>query len=153
MNDGRDPLEAELSALRPHEVSPRLRRLVAVRLTGSSPAKPERRRLRRYALTGGLAAAFLAAVVTWWEHGQRVERQPFVVHSRPVPRVGVEDADVQDSGPTLLAYQRALARSPDELDALLNRQARAEPEGNPALARIRAFTRSDAELRALLGDD
>ena len=153
MNDAPDPFEAELSALRPHEVSPSLRRRVAERLAGSAPARPEHRRLRRYALAGGLAAAWLAAVLSWWGSGQPVERQPVVARPQPAPPVQVEDADLQDAGPTLLAYHRALARSPEELDALLNRQARAAPEANPALARIRAFTRSDAELHALLGDD
>jgi hypothetical protein len=153
MKDVPDPLESELSSLRPHEVSPRLRRLVAEHLASSAPARPEHRWLRRCALAAGLAAVCLAAVFTWWGDGQRVEPQPLVVRPQPAPPVEVEDADVQDAGPTLLAYQRALARSPEELDALLKRQAQAATEGNPALVRIRAFTRSDAEINALLGDD
>jgi hypothetical protein len=153
MNNVPDPLELELSSLRPREVSPRLRRLVAARLASPAPARPEHRWLRRCALAAGLAAVCLAAVFTRWGDGLHVEWQPLVVRPQPAPPVEVEDVDVQDAGPTLLAYQRALARSPEELDALLERHARGAPEGNPALARIRAFTRSDAEIHALLGDD
>ena len=153
MNDARDPLELELSSLRPQDVSPRLRRLVAERLADCAPAKPGPRWLWPYALAGGLAAVCLATVLTWWEGGQRTEPELFVVRPQPVPPAEAEDAYFQDSGPTLLVYQRALARSPEELDALFKKHARAAPDANSALARIRAFTRSDAELHALLGDD
>jgi hypothetical protein len=145
MSEAPDPLEAELSALRPHEVSPGLRRRVAQRLTESPPTK--HRRLWRLALAGGLAAACLAALLLGWG-GRRVEPVQPVVPRRPEPPVAVEDSE-----PTLLAYERALAHSSGELDALLNKHARVAPEPNPELGRIGAFTRSDATLHALLGED
>ena len=60
MSEAPDPLEAELSALRPREVSPGLRRRVAERLADPPHA---RRRIWRIALAAGLAAACLAAVL------------------------------------------------------------------------------------------
>jgi len=61
--------------------------------------------------------------------------------------------EVDDSEPTLLAYERALARSPEDLIALLNRRATVDGESRPELARIGAFTRPDGSLRTLLGED
>jgi hypothetical protein len=151
MSEAPDPLEAELLALRPHEVSPRLRRRVAGRLadTDRGVKSPVRgRRLLRLALAGGLAAAVLVATLLWWRIGRRVEPEPIVV--RPAPTQPVQ---VQEAQPTLLVYQRALTRSPEDLDALLDKQAAAAQQPSPELLRIGPFTRSDAKLHALLGDD
>jgi uncharacterized protein YjeT (DUF2065 family) len=140
-----DPLEAELSALRPHEVSPELRRRVAERLADAPP-----RRLRRLgwlALAGGLAAACLAAVLLgWW--ARRGEQKPVAVRPRPAPPAAVEGP-----GPTLLAYERALARSPEDLDALLDRDAGAPEHADSEFSPTAAFNRSDAAVHDLLGDD
>lgn len=146
MSEAPDPLEAELAALRPHEVSPGLRRRVAERLAESPP--PRRRRRWRIALAGGLAAACLAALLLWWEGGRRVETKPTAERPRPAP-----PALVEDSNPTVLEYERALARSPEELDALLDREAGAAPGPDPDPVRLGAFPRSDAALHALLGED
>src|SRR5947207_3207710 len=110
MNETPDPLEAELSALRPHEVSPGLRRRVAECLAvgqafqpDSQAGKPDLRRRRlRLALASGLAAASLAALLLWWG-SRRGEPEPPDVRPQPLP-----PAVVEDSGPTLLKYQRAL---------------------------------------------
>ena len=146
MSESPDPLEAELSALRPLEVSPDLRRRVAELLFEAPPASPWRP--WRLALVGGLAAACLAAVVVRWAGGRRVGPDSVVVHPPDAPAASVEDA-----GPSLLAYERAFARSPEELDALLNKHALVAPESKPELVRVCAFVRSDAELLTLLGDD
>jgi hypothetical protein len=146
MSDAPDPLEAELSALRPLEVSPGLRRRVAERLSEAPPASPGRP--WRLALAGGLAAACLAAIILRWAGGWRVGTEAVVALPRPAPA-----APVEDSGPTLLAYERALARSPEALDALLDKHAAVAPEAKPELVRVCAFVRSDAELHTLLGDD
>lgn len=146
MSEALDPLEAELSALRPHEVSPGLRRRIAERLADSPPA-----RFRwpwRLVLAGSLAAACLAAVLLRWAGGRRDESRPIVIASQPAP-----SAEVEDSEPTLLAYHRALGRSQDELDALFDKHARVSAEPSPEFARICVFTRADAALHALLGED
>jgi hypothetical protein len=144
MSETPDPLEAELSALRPHPVTPGLRQRIAERLAEDPPAT--RQRLWWIALVGG-AAACLAAVLLWWAVGRRADPPP-IAQPRPTP-----PAEVAASWPTVLEYERALARSPEELDDLLNRHAPAAPQPDPQLARIGAFTRSDAALKALLGDD
>jgi hypothetical protein len=146
MNEAPDPLEALLSALRPREVSSGLRQRVAERLGDSPPKK--RRRPWRIALAGGLAAACLAAVLFRWGGDRVVKPQPIAVLPQPAPPVMVVD-----SGFTILAYERALARSPEDLDALLAKDAVVVPESNPELVGICAFTRSDVAIHALLGDD
>jgi hypothetical protein len=184
MKNERDPLEAELAALRPHAVSPELRQRIAERLVEKRDCRraeePDFRKRtltarwlslfinRRMALAGSLAAAGLVAVVVWWGGGRDVETKKIAEQPQPAPPVkvadgegtygGVADADlpdgdVEDTVPTLLAYQRALARSPEELEALLNKHALVSPVFDPQLVLIGAFTRSDAALHALLGDD
>jgi hypothetical protein len=117
-----------------------LRRQIAERLTGVRPTQRRQRWL--LPLAAGLAAACLA-VLLLWKAGQPRETPP-TVGPPPEPPVAVEDAL-----PTLLAYERALARSPEDLDALLNKH----PQFAPERVRIGAFTRSDAALRDLLGED
>jgi hypothetical protein len=139
-----DPLEEQLSALRPHEVSPELRRHIARRLA-EVPRVPHRR-LWWLAFTGGLAASCLAVVLLWHGGGPRVEPKQAV---RPEP---APPAPAEDAGPTLRAYERALDRSPEELDALLDQNTGVTPELRPELVRGRALTRSEAALQALLGE-
>ncbi|MFL5243322.1 MAG: hypothetical protein ACJ8FY_14550 [Gemmataceae bacterium] len=145
MNDAPDPLEIELSALRPCEVSPRLRRRVAERLVDASPRRfPP---VWRLALAGGLAAACLAAaIILWRQSGRDVRPEPIVV--RDVLPLAEEKVE-----PTLLDYQCALARSPEELEALIDREAHSAAEANPEQMRIHSFNWSNAELHELLGDD
>ena len=150
MNEAPDPLEAELSALRPRDVSPGLRHRIAGRLADPPHA---RRWGWPIALAAGLAAACLAAIVfrSGDGHGPAPQPEPVVVQPRPTPPAVAEEDD--DPEPTLVTYERALARSPEALEALLDRRAAAAPEPHPELARIGAFTRSDAALRTLLGED
>jgi hypothetical protein len=144
MNDELDPFEVELLALRPQDLSPGLRRRVAERLAEAVPAK--RRRPWRLALAGCLAAACVAAVCFWWASRRRFEREPLFV--QPVP-----PAEVDEAPPTVLTYRLALARSPEELDALLDTQAVTRSEPHPQLVQVSAFTQSESALHALLGDD
>jgi hypothetical protein len=90
----------------------------------------------------------LTAILLWsWGH-QRGEPEPVVIRPDPAPPVQIEDVP-----PTLIAYQRALARSPEELDALLDQQALASQESDPELVQVGPLTRSDTKLHALLGDE
>ncbi len=146
MNEPHDPLEAELSALRPCEASADLRLRIAGRLDTPSPAR--HRPPWRLVLAGGLAAACVAAVLLWW--GAGANPGPGATADRPRP---TSSAEGPGPAPTLLAYQRALARSTEELTVLLDKAAEATTTSGPELGRIRAFTRSDAALHALLGDD
>jgi hypothetical protein len=145
MNEAHDRLEAELAALRPHDASPELRRRIADYRAHSM--LPRSRWRWGLTLASGLAAACAAAIFLPVGSSRRVESERTIVRVRPVPRV-----EVGDSGPTRLAYQRALAQSPEDLDALLDKDAMAAQKPHPELVRIWAFDRSDAKLRALLGD-
>ncbi len=148
MNEAPDPLEAELMALRPVEISPELRRRVSERLAERLAVSPPPRHVRwRIAVASGLAAACLVAALIWWKGAGTSQREPIGVRPKSAPSVDVTDAE-----PTLLAYQRALARSPAQLDALLNAGATArESQAEPV--QICAFTRSGALIHALLGED
>jgi hypothetical protein len=146
MNDPFDRIEAELAALRPHDASPGLRQRIAdhqARSGSSSSLWPW-----GVALAGGLAAAVLAAIVFPWTVKTSGEVGALQVGTQSVPGVAVEPPL-----PTLMVYQRALARSPEALDARLDKDAALPMGPDPQLAQISAFTRSDAALHALLGED
>jgi len=146
MNEADDPLEAELAALRPHEVSPGLQRRVAERLAQAPPSRA--RWLWGSALAGGLAAACLvAAILLGRGTGPVVPTRRTTVEVPPAPR-GASD----DSLPTLQVYQRALAWSPEALDALLDKHAVRASSPEPREARLCAFLQSDAAIHALLGE-
>jgi hypothetical protein len=150
MNEANEQLEAELAALRPHDPTPQLRRRIAEhRARSQSPSSRWRWGL---AVASGLAAACAVAVLLRWGAIRNVEPAPNVVLTKSqrklAPLVAVDDA-----GFTFLMYRRALSRSPEELDALLARDAPVALDSNPELPQISAFTRSDAAIRSLLGDD
>jgi hypothetical protein len=147
MIEAPDPFEALLSALRPHEVSSGLRQRVAERLGDSLPPKRWRPWRIALALVGGLAAACLAGVLVQWEGKPAVKTPPIAVLPQPAPPL----TDVAPAF-TILAYERALARSPEDLDALLTRDGAVAPESNPELVQIRAFSQSNAGLHTSLGD-
>ena len=90
-----------------------------------------------------LASIGIVAVTAPWKKEAPAPTPPVVV---PAPPAGVESPD---PAPSVLAYQQALARSPDELTALLDRHAAAAPDPVP----VPAFPRSNATLNALIGDD
>ena len=143
MNEPREPVERELSALRPVEVSPDLRRRVAEGL--AAPPPPPSRLRWMVPLAIGLAAACLLLVTLPWRGGGSGR---IVTPPRPAPPVAAEV-----SAPMLLAYQRALARSPEELVALLDKQATARPGPVPRVARTLNFRGSASALDTFLGDE
>jgi hypothetical protein len=142
MNDANDPLEAELAALRPQDVSPELRRRVAERLADPPPARS--RRLWRIVVAAGLMAACHAGALLLIRGGCRTVEIPVP----PAPPVVTDD----DSLPTFLVYRRALAGSPDELDALLDRHAGRASRPDPQEEPVYAYPRSDVQIRFLTGE-
>jgi hypothetical protein len=146
MNNAPDPLEAELSALRPHAISPALRRRVAEHLAEATIAK--RPWPRRIVLAGSLVGACVAAIFFAWDVARRAERDPLVAQPQPS-----QPDDIELSCPTLLQYERALAHSSDELNALLDRDAGIGSRRNVELAQISAFLQSDDQVHALLGEN
>ncbi len=108
-----DALERELEALRPLPPSPQLRRRVGAELN--------RRRWAGPAALALAAVAAVAAVVVLTRPG------------RPPAPNGPPPAVAATPPPTVQAYRAALARSPESLEALLDRQAvRTSRNGPPA---------------------
>lgn len=144
MSEASDPLEAELSALTPQSVSPELRRRIAELLGEPAPARHHRQ--GRALVLASLAASCLLALSLWRRGGWGVETGPVEVGSQPAPSV-----EALRTGPTLLVYQLALARSPEDLDMMLDEDAVVPRGPVPAPTRVSDFTRSVASLDALLG--
>jgi hypothetical protein len=89
MNEHPDPLELELSALRPNDVSTGLRQRVEQSLAEVRPSKL--RRVRWIALAGGLAAACLGLALLRWQGGQHRNEGKKAVPN-PVPSESVDHA-------------------------------------------------------------
>jgi hypothetical protein len=145
MNEPPDSLEEELSSLRPRDVTPELRRRLTQRL-GDRP-RWRMSGLSWLAIASGLAAACLAVALLRPE-GTHRDNPDQGVWTRPE-----SPALVDDTAPTLFAYERALAGSPDELDERLDRDAARVQEPAFEFVRLGALTRSALALNALLGDD
>src|SRR5688572_25354778 len=122
MNDDHDPLEAELAALTPVPPSQNLKERLAERLSAAGPAPAgwlsvAKRTTAGAALGAGLIAASLAMALLLWQRSRPVgEAEPSVTFS-PLPVAAAFD----DSLPSVWAYRRALGRSVQELDALLDK--------------------------------
>lgn len=147
MSDERDPLEVELTSLRPREPSPELERRIRQHLQPTG-LRPLRRRWSIAALAGlGVAAGLLVAVLMWpsAERGRRSQRSPNPV---PVPPAPVAAGDEL---PTVYAYRRALDQSPEALEALLDRHAELSMggQGRPP---VRAFTFADSKTLESVGE-
>jgi hypothetical protein len=145
VNDTPDPLETELAAFRPQPVSADLHRRVGERL--NAPGGPRR-------WTWGLAVVGVLIVVGAVALLGPRRKEPAPPVPPTLPEVVPAPAVVPESdspAPTVLAYQRAFARSPEDLNALLDRQAATRSNSKPLAAG--SFARSPAALDALLGDD
>ncbi|HEY2410630.1 MAG TPA: hypothetical protein VGI40_00225 [Pirellulaceae bacterium] len=158
MSEQFDPLETELAALKPRQPSHRLRQSIAGQLQ-NAPTKTlpplftstwvwAAERARAYLATGiasaaGIAACALAAFVL------RPTGRPNIVESpTEVPEPLIATA-FDDSLPSVWAYQRALLRSPDDLDALLDKHASHASPTEPTPTHL--FIHSDRGL-LLKGD-
>ena len=137
-----DPLENELAALRPRPVSPELRDRVAERLNASAPS---RRWIWGVAFVGVLAAVGAIALVV----PNRKEPSPPVPPAMvPMPPTATEP---ESPPPSVLVYRRALARSPEALDALLDQQVPVQPDAG--LVPVGLFNRSPGTINGFIGDD
>lgn len=136
MDNPMDEFEDRLQSLRPREPSANLRRNIAAHLS-EAPAGATWG-TRRCAIFGGLLAACLVIGIAVWFSQANVERHP----PAPAPAVyhRASQPDFADAPPTLSVYDAALLRSPDELDALLEKQSKVllPPERNSAWSGNRA---------------
>jgi hypothetical protein len=149
MNDDIDPLELELAALTPLEISPRLKHDIAERLAEvdrrSSRSLARHRRWWLAVAGSGFIAASLAAVVF-----HRLGNPPGPVRIGPP-----QPTRAQTFGATadaLISYERALAKSADEFESLLSQNARAAPS-NPGIAALSVLSLSDPKVTALIGEE
>ena len=112
MSEPLDEFEAKLRKLRPASVSPDL-------LAGFEAALEARKHRRRIArIFGALAAAAACLLVALWTGEHRGKDAPVaqrILPTHAAPEVAPE--------PTEWAYLAAAARSPQELDRLLDRDA------------------------------
>ncbi|HEY2786996.1 MAG TPA: hypothetical protein VGJ05_18690 [Fimbriiglobus sp.] len=139
MSAGSDPFEAELAAICPLGPSPGLRRRVAGRL--GRPAAP--RWVWAVVLVGMLAGAGVFAAL-WWPDP--------AAPSSPIVPDSPAAVEPDDAVPSLAAYRRALAQSPEALDALLDRSATSGWNTESAQMPVGTYSRSTTTL-SLFGDD
>lgn len=131
MNEPNDPLESELAALRPRDVSDELRQKLAQRLAGPSPLPTKWK--SRIALISALAAVVLLAIGLFWKPPPRNNLDTNIA-SNDMPPVFLNHG-----APTLLAYSRVLAQSPDEMETLLSKHAQASLKTQSNEVPLRAF--------------
>ncbi len=150
MNEPNEDLEVELADLRPHGATPELRQRIANHQARSG--SPSSRWRWGLAVASSLAAASAVVVLLRVGGGRDAGPKPNVAltkpEHKPPPSVVVEDASS-----TFLMYRHALARSPENLDALLAQDALVAQNSDLELAQISAFTRFDAALQSLVGED
>src|SRR4051794_40163286 len=125
MNEHIDPLEAELAALQPREPSPELKSRIAERLAGDGPVipptsrKPIARWLAIQAMYAvALAASLVVAALLWRGQRTTIVELPRDRDAQPTAPISIA---LDNSLPSVWTYERALARSADDLDAALNK--------------------------------
>ena len=140
-----DPLEAELAALQPHEPSTQLRGRIAEELTVSVSAVVRSGSSQIWwnvAITGSVVAACLAAGLFLLRPTSRSKKGS----EPPVLRSQLDVVTAFDEAlPTVWTYQRALAHSPQDLEALLDKHASVAPSHVRAVPR-HLFIHSDAQF-------
>jgi hypothetical protein len=153
MNDHHDPLEAELAALKPEPPSQYLKERLAERLSGAGPVPADRRWTKksyvaRLAIAGGVIAASVVAALLLRQRSAPVgePEPPAMLSGIPVA------AAFDDSLPSVWAYRRALGRSLQEFDTLLDKHAAGAASANLDPAPVLGFTRFDARMNSQLGE-
>ncbi|HEY2147221.1 MAG TPA: hypothetical protein VGH32_04745 [Pirellulales bacterium] len=148
MNDDFDALESELSAFKPVEISPELRRRIAERLAEverpSSVGGSRGGRRWLAAAAGGIVAVSLAALVFHFADN-RPHPSVVVITQQTTPSAS------ENSASSLLSYERALARSTDEFEALLDKDARSGARPNDGAAADSVFSWSNPKVHAFIG--
>ena len=150
---GADPLEAELEAFTPAPMSKGVVERIG-RLREEEPAHAHRLTPgRRLILVGLAVAACVVAVIGLWgdRHADTPVPGPIVATQRSDPAVIVAAGPLPP--PSLAAYKRALANSPDALDSLLDAhgpRVLGAPGGVPQTAD--SLKSSRTQLSTLNGD-
>lgn len=155
MNDFHDPLESELAALRPREPSPELAERIGERLNRANEPLSRRPKAAYRPWAAGLsvalavtaACAFVALVLPRGGDGPPVAEHPDAeAFEAPQPLVA---SAFDETLPTLWQYRTAISRSPNELDAVLDKHSLPNSEPKPQRARNYAFSRFHPEADPL----
>lgn len=131
MDDRMNEFEERLRSLRPVAPTPDLERRISAGLDGkSAAAKP---RIGAWLVAAGLMAATLVLCVALWRlGGPAVAPRP----AQPVKTVALipRREFTADDPPTRAVYTAALMRSPETLDALMDKHARSlmPPDRSPS---------------------
>jgi len=133
MNDDLDPLEQELAGLKPREPSPELRRRTHQQLSGSDSVGDRLPRAIALFIAGAVTALVILMLILQ-------DAVPLVTTSRRVPPVPPTMTMPDESQPTLQAYRRAMSHSPEEFDALLDKQGASSGVGSTS---FHAFSRTE----------
>src|SRR5262245_44280212 len=151
-------LEAELATLRPAAPSAGLRERIAVSLGEQAslgqqvslgqPVSPRRSRgpLWVATLCGPLAAVLTYFLLTG--PSQPLQR-PDLLEFRTEP---LTERAFDSKLPSVWSYRSSLSRSPDELDALLDKHAIHFQTPRPQRAGVYVLSRSETDLKNLLGE-
>jgi len=140
-----DPLEAELAALQPRDPSPQLRQRIAEQLTVARPRQDHSNSCQIWwngAIAGGLIAACLVTGLLLLRPTSRNNEEGELTAVRPQLDIF---AVFDNALPTVWSYQRALAHSPQDLEALLEKHAAVSPSHVDAAPR-HLFIHSDAQF-------
>jgi hypothetical protein len=150
MIEPRDPLEAELEALRPRDPSHGLAHRIEHRLSSRHLPPWLASPLARAALAAVCLGAAAATATVLALHYPTRPQEKETLFVTPAVRPAYQ---MEDSPPTLQAYHRALAESPESLDSLLDRRADAAPANMSTPAPVYAFPRSNSDLSQWIGDN
>jgi len=126
MSNTPDPLERELASLKPREPSPKLRRRVDAGLNDS------RLGILIFAVMAGVFTGIVLLAFLLMD-GSTMRTSSRRAPAAPTPPVTVPD----ESLPTLQAYRRAISRSPEDFEALLDKHAAASTESMTLTAKSR----------------
>lgn len=145
MSSDDEPLLKELAALRPRPPSASLQAAIenSIDCTGRMPS---RRRLA-IAFVGSVAASLAAVFLIRDKVDSGNRDRPAVIRTQ---RIVARQFD--DETPTLQAYTRALSRSPEALDALLDRHSVQSSVSNQRPVAVLAFMRPGTDLKTWIGE-
>jgi hypothetical protein len=151
MSEPFDPLEDELRAIAPQELSPELKERIADWLAPAIVVRPEGK-FAKGAIRGliaiGVAAACTLALIFLWRGSER----NITVEASGESLEPLLTNAFDEGLPSVWQYRSALNRSPNEFEALLDRHAGRPFDAEPSRTPIRGFGRFDTNFDTSLGE-
>jgi hypothetical protein len=144
LNDAERRFEHALKSVRPAPA-----RIDATAAMREAARRSTRRQIRRWKTAA--AAALVIAAGTWTLLARNVPPPHRIDRGAPSAQTIAASGSAPTPPPTLLAYRRALAQSPAELDALLDRQVGAGRSSDNQFMPAGVMTLWNANLHSPLG--